>query len=788
MRRYLLAVLLCVCITPFAHAADELLVRLKVADSLLGPKGELTDAQTMQLTQTTRDVVLAQGLPLVGVQIRSNGMVRVILESDSATLERIAAKLLNDARVESASPNRKLSHKAWSDTTPTNDTYQKLQLGLKNPTAGTLSGIDLMQAWQKAVDKNAYDTNNMINGTTVPGNTGVIVAVVDSGVLYGHPDLTDRLLPGYNFISDSQLSNSGGGRSDNAGDPGGGAAYATVCSNGAVASSWHGTAVAGIIAAIPHNGKGITGINGDVKILPVRALGLCGEGNDADILDAVYWAAGLSVTGVPNNPYPARIINLSLGGKGACTSAWKSAISAIKNTKDALIIAAAGNDGEVADSYTPSGCPGVVTVASVDPYGMLASYSNRGGKVALSAPGGDYTGTDSTSARCGSALPQTITGLIVTTSNDGTTKAGTNTYCEFNGTSAAAPMVSGVAALMLSINPWLNADDLAFRLINSTERFITAETDNNGWIEAGIAAGKQVCTTSLCGKGLLSASNAVKEALIPTVKVIYSKTNEDDPIYNFDFSRSHNPLNNNGALQLQLSASAPKLSQDDLKAININTIITTTCQNKLDNQTGTTCSFNNSDLSPVLTKLRSLDGLPTTPTAFFIFSAASKVGGLETKQDFSFYIQCVENCKKDDAGSFKLIYPGIYLQVEIDNRFKPSRWDELDLKGSTPDGSNDYYLKNPPATFSNACTISNKCTIDKVKYNSSSANPQYIAPAANGSASGSSGSSSVPASGGGGALSGGDLLWLMLALLGFAALRVQQWRSAQAIRRIGQTV
>src|SRR5205823_4685517 len=165
------------------------------------------------------------------------------------------------------------------------------------------------------------------------GSASLTVAVVDSGVV-PHADLAGRLVPGYDFISDASMSNDGDGRDADARDPG------DYGCNGA-ASSWHGTHVAGTIGAASNNGAGVAGINWSSKILPVRVMGKCG-GYTSDIVDGMRWAAGIAVIGVPANANPARVINLSLGSDGACSSAFQSAVNDVI-ARGTVVVAAAGN-------------------------------------------------------------------------------------------------------------------------------------------------------------------------------------------------------------------------------------------------------------------------------------------------------------------------------------------------------------------------------------------------------------------------------------------------------------
>jgi serine protease len=285
------------------------------------------------------------------------------------------------------------------------------------------------------------------------GRAGGVTAVLDTGVL-SHADLAAGLLPGYNFVSGVGSANNGIGRSPNATDPGdwvtqqelddpGGPFYR--CQAAPSRSTWHGTRVAGLIGAGANNGIGIAGIDWQAKILPVRVLGKCG-GATSDIADGMRWAAGLPVDGVPLNPYPARILNLSLGGRGPCGSTFQSAIDDVL-AKGAVVVVAAGNDGAPAENTRPANCRGVITVASNDRNGLRAWDSNYGSPVTLSAPGAS----------------------VLSTANSGAQSPMADAYLSESGTSFAAPQVSGIVSLMLAANPTLTSSQVT-TLLRQTAR------------------------------------------------------------------------------------------------------------------------------------------------------------------------------------------------------------------------------------------------------------------------------------------------------------------------------
>lgn len=354
---------------------------------------------------------------------------------------------------------------------------------------------------------NLNDAIGGINAETAwdvtTGDAAVVVAVIDTGVLTDHPDLpAERILPGYDFISDPFTANDGDGRDANATDPGDWIGAADVALGAPCeglpteASSWHGTSVAGLIAAQGDNARDIAGVAWGVRILPVRVMGKCG-GYDSDIIDGMFWAAGLSVADptVPANPHPARILNLSLGGPGAPCSAtaYPDAIDQL-TAAGVIVVVAAGNDGGAIN--TPANCTGVIAVGASDRGGDLSSFSSLGGEMTLSAPGGDL-GSDP----------------IVSLSNTGATSPVSPTWRMTIGTSDAAPQVSGAAALLLSIQPLLQPDQVATILASTAHSY---------------TPGSACLTTSFgdCGAGRLDIGAAVSATLstLPAISALTPNT------------------------------------------------------------------------------------------------------------------------------------------------------------------------------------------------------------------------------------------------------------------------
>ncbi|MPY48659.1 S8 family serine peptidase [Streptomyces sp. K1PN6] len=287
-----------------------------------------------------------------------------------------------------------------------------------------------------------WDLFESTAGMRVPGawdiatGSGVTVAVIDTGYV-AHSDLAANVVGGYDFIADTAVAGDGNGRDSNPADPGDWT-NANECGSGwgATTSSWHGTHVAGTIAAVTNNNKGVAGIAYNAKVSPLRVLGRCG-GYDSDIIDAITWASGGSVSGVPANTNVAKVINMSLGGGGSCTSATQSAINAAVN-RGTTVVVAAGNSNANAANYSPASCSNVISVAALGRSGSKAYYSNYGSVVDIAAPGGD-TSTGTANG-------------ILSTLNTGTQGPASETYAYYQGTSMAAPHIAGLAALMKSAN------------------------------------------------------------------------------------------------------------------------------------------------------------------------------------------------------------------------------------------------------------------------------------------------------------------------------------------------
>jgi serine protease len=390
---------------------------------------------------------------------------------------------------------------------------------LRAPSGAVTSSIDIETAWSVTL-----------------GSPSVVVAVVDTGVRFDHPDLLaviddGKLLPGYDMISDVNSANDGDGRDADASDPGDWITGAEAnnrfgpfykCTRldpstgtySAEDSSWHGTQVSGIIAAITNNGTGMASVGPDLRVLPVRVLGKCG-GFDSDIIAGMRWAAGRPVPGVPANLYPARVINMSLGGPGACHAGYVDAVSEI-TAVGTVIVASAGNSAGQA-LISPANCSGVIGVAALRHVGTKVGFSDLGLDVAISAPGGNCVNITAGSP-C--LYP------ILTTSDAGTTTPVgpiyTDSFKRSLGTSFAAPLVSGTAALILSAQPALTPQQVRQVLQATARPFPTTGGDNGDGTPVPQCTVPQYdsfgnpvdqlqcyCTTYTCGAGMLDAGAAL---------------------------------------------------------------------------------------------------------------------------------------------------------------------------------------------------------------------------------------------------------------------------------------
>jgi serine protease len=448
----------------FVTQTDRLIVKYK--DSEPNGKGPARAAPVSAARQAVIDRA-GQQFGLKMKMLHAIGTGAHVLELDHkmplADVAALARELASrDASVEYAEPDRIMT----AMFTP-NDPLYTNQWSYFDATAG----LRLPAAWDQST------------------GAGVNVAVIDTGYR-PHADLSGKILPGYDFITSSSIAADGNGRDSDASDPGD-YTPAGSCGTGVPAqdqpSSWHGTHVAGTIAAATNNGVGVAGVAFGAKIVPARVLGKCG-GYTSDIADAIIWASGGAVTGVPANANKARVLNLSLGGSGACDATTQNAINSARS-RGAVVVVAAGNSNVNASNASPANCQGVIAVAAVGKSGGKASYSNYGTVVDVAAPGGDS----------GAAILSTL--------NSGTSTPASDNYAYYMGTSMATPHVAGVAALMLSKNPNLTPDEVEAK-IKSTARAFPAACSGcgTGIVDAAAAV------TAAAGSGATTTAPAQNEA------------------------------------------------------------------------------------------------------------------------------------------------------------------------------------------------------------------------------------------------------------------------------------
>ena len=340
-------------------------------------------------------------------------------------------------------------------TVPANDLYFPLQWYLNGK-----NGVSMPTAWKYS-----------------KGDGHKVVAVIDTGIR-AHQQIdkaltrnADGSIYGYDFVSELANAADGDGEDSNPNDEG----------DSSGGNSFHGTHVAGIIAA-EHDFLGSAGIAPNVKLLPIRALGKDG-GTISDLVKAVNWAAGVKIAGIPQNKFPVSVINLSLGAKEvvSCTGGYASIFDAAI-AKGITVIAAAGNESRASLSF-PGNCNGVITVVATQALGDRATYSNFGSGTLLSAPGGEFN--------IGSTESPDSRGGIISSWVD---SANLPSYRLSEGTSMATPVVSGIVALMYSMQPNITPARVRAILQDSVRPF--APTSN-----CAIIGG--------CGAGIINAQLAL---------------------------------------------------------------------------------------------------------------------------------------------------------------------------------------------------------------------------------------------------------------------------------------
>jgi serine protease len=397
------------------------------------------------------------GMGVRGLRTLSTGsdVIRTDRKLGKAESKQLMVELMKDPNVLSVEPDVRMTPRFVP-----NDPLYAQQWHYKNGAGG----VNLEPAWD------------------ITRGSGVVVAVIDTGIT-PHSEFAGQLVPGYDFIGDIDTAIDGDGRDADPNDPGdwhdGECNFFGIPED----SSWHGTHVAGTIAALTDNGAGVAGVAPAAKVLPVRALGKCG-GFLSDLIDGITWSSGGTVAGVPANANPAEVINMSLGGGGACGVALQGAIDAAVG-RGTTVVVAAGNSGGDAAAEQPASCNNVVTVSAVGPAGTLADYSNFGPVVDVAAPGG--TGANPAADN------------VLSTLNLGTTVQGAEGYAWYAGTSMASPHVAGIVALMQSA-----------ATTPKTPAEVKKILENTAYANGGFPAG---CNYDQpCGTGIVDATAAVRVA------------------------------------------------------------------------------------------------------------------------------------------------------------------------------------------------------------------------------------------------------------------------------------
>ena len=511
-------------VDPRAADVARVIVKLKVDSPVLREQALFATAQP-----TRRAKALGQRLGLATNAGREISERTQVIFASGITSAELARRLAREGDVEYAVPD----HRRHRFAAPDDPLYADGVAGngpavgqwyLRAPSGVVKSSLDIERAW-----------------AVTTGNPAVVVAVLDTGVRFDHPDLLavaagGNLLPGYDMIRDVTEANDGSGRDADASDPGDWITAAEANNKRGILyqcttldtstgqyvaenSSWHGTQVSGLIAALANNGLGMASVGPNLRVLPVRVLGKCG-GYDSDIIAGMRWAAGLDVPGVPANSDRARVINLSLGGDGGCTAAYRDTVAEI-NAAGTVIVAAAGNSAGHGVG-TPANCEGVIAVAALRHVGTKVGFSDLGLEIAISAPGGNCVNI---------AAGSPCLYPILTTSDSGETSPVDPIYTDsFNlslGTSFSTPLVAGTAALMLSAQPTMTPLQVRLLLQATARPFPTTGGDNgDGTVVPQCTApqfdssGTPVdqlqcyCIIATCGAGMLDAGAAVMAAYV----------------------------------------------------------------------------------------------------------------------------------------------------------------------------------------------------------------------------------------------------------------------------------
>jgi serine protease len=513
--------------------------------------------QIRELSQRTARLQDLTGIALHPVRTLSTGLdvMRLGGLGDPGSLQRALLRIAVDPGVEYVEADERVYALGTANDprfVAGNDSLGQWfgQWYLKGNDATVLSAINATTAWDTA------------------RGAGMRVAVIDSGVRPDHPDLAGQLLPGFDFVCNDNLNlpcnasnatlfytaGDGSGWDNDPSDPGDGLSASDLlldifknnqCGDGPnhdqpIDSTWHGTRVAGLIAAINDNNIGMASVAPAAKIIPVRTLGKC-AGYTSDLVAGMLWAGGISDTGLLDTPAianRANVLNISLGNRLDCSTSEQAAVDALL-AAGVVIVAAAGNDGGPIGA--PANCRGVLAVAGVRHAGTKVGYSNvssSSAAVGIAAPAGNCVNITTDLPCVYSIDTLTNEGKLTPLASNALTSYS---YAFFNpvytgnkfnygnvGTSFAAPLVSGVVALMGSVNGNLTPDEIIQRIKRAARPFpvpAVAPTVGVCHVATGstdVQNAECICTTATCGAGLLDAAAAVNEALRPIALITSS--------------------------------------------------------------------------------------------------------------------------------------------------------------------------------------------------------------------------------------------------------------------------
>jgi len=553
--------------SPSAHlepaSSARVIVKLKAKSSVLAVSGSATRAgpQAAKALSARLGIALTDG--------RTLGTRTQVVHASGMSSAALAAALGADADVEWAV----VDGRRYIQAAPVDDPlYPDGQL-ITTAQEGPVSGQWYLRA--PGVDSQGNDLVSSINvgpaWAITTGLSSIVIGDIDTGITE-HPDIggptpgasgsklfaatfpgTTSATPyGYDFVGYGGTSGDGDSTSNliltandgnlddpDPSDPGdwistaedsGSAENGFFKGCGASDSSWHGTQTAGILAAATNNGIGMAGVGYNTMLVPVRALGKCG-GYDSDIIAAAEWAGGIlpsgsvgaSGTTIPANAHPVRVINMSLGGSGACGNAYQEALTELRNA-GVVVVAAAGNDEglpvDAPGNCQPDQTPIVIAVAGLRHAGDKVGYSDIGPEVTIAAPAGNCVNQQQGSQCLYPILTALNSGQTTPVANGGIYSDGLNNPSL--GTSFATPLVAGTVALMLSANPALTNSEVV-DILQTTARPFPSPSNTNAGITAGTVActaptstsaaqDECYCTTSTCGAGMLDAGKAVAAA------------------------------------------------------------------------------------------------------------------------------------------------------------------------------------------------------------------------------------------------------------------------------------